>query len=42
MDSEKLQIKIDLLDKKTYEIINQFLEKNTTQTTNEKQKSSRK
>ena len=42
IDSEKLQIKVDLLDKKTYDIINQFLEKNNTQTTNEKQKSSRK
>ena len=42
IDSEKLQIKVDLLDKKTYDIINQFLEKNNSQTTGEKQKSSRK
>ena len=42
MDSEKLQIKLDLLDKKTYDIINEFIEKKKTQTTNEKPKSSRK
>jgi len=28
IDSEKLQIKIDLLDYRTYELINQYLEKN--------------
>jgi len=28
IDSEKLQIKIDLLDSKTYDLINQYLEKN--------------
>ena len=39
IDSEKLQIKVDLLDKKTYEIINQYLEKNNTSSNNEKPKS---
>ena len=42
IDSEKLQIKVDLLDKKTYDIINQFLEKNNSSSNNEKQKSSKK
>jgi seryl-tRNA synthetase len=28
IDNEKLQIKIDLLDYRTYELINQYLEKN--------------
>ena len=40
--SEKLQIKVDLLDKKTYDLINQFLEKNNSPANNEKSKSSRK
>ena len=30
IDNEKLQIKIDLLDYKTYELINQYLEKNNS------------
>ena len=42
IDSEKLQIKVDLLDKKTYDSINQYLEKNNTSSNNEKSKSSRK
>ena len=42
IDSEKLQIKVDLLDKKTYDLINQFLEKNNSPANNEKSKSSRK
>ena len=39
IDSEKLQIKVDLLDKKTYESINQYLEKNNSSSNNEKPKS---
>jgi hypothetical protein len=39
IDSEKLQIKVDLLDKKTYDIINQYLEKNNSSSNNDKQKS---
>ena len=42
IDSEKLQIKVDLLDKKTYDLINQFLEKSNSPANNEKSKSSRK
>ena len=42
IDSEKLQIKVDLLDKKTYDSINQYLEKNNSSSNNEKSKSSRK
>ena len=42
IDSEKLQIKIDLLDKKTYDCINQFLDKNNTNSNNDKTKSSKK
>ena len=39
IDSEKLQIKVDLLDKKTYDIINQYLEKNNPSSNNDKPKS---
>ena len=39
IDSEKLQIKVDLLDKKTYDIINQYLEKNNSSSNNDKPKS---
>ena len=42
IDSEKLQIKVDLLDKKTYESINQYLEKYNSSSNNEKPKSSKK
>ena len=44
IDNEKLQIKIDLLDSRTYELINQYLEKNNSgnMTNNEKGKSSKK
>ena len=42
IDSEKLQIKADLLDKKTYDIINQYLEKNNSSSNNDKSKSSKK
>ena len=42
IDSEKLQIKVDLLDKKTYVSIYQYLEKNNPSSNNEKSKSSRK
>ena len=42
IDSEKLQIKVDLLDKKTFDSINQYLEKNNSPANNEKSKSSRK
>ena len=44
IDNEKLQIKIDLLDYRTYELINQYLEKNNSgnMTNNEKGKSSKK
>ena len=42
IDSEKLQIKVDLLDKKTYDIINQYLEKNNSSSNNDKSKSSKK
>ena len=38
IDSEKLQIKVDLLDKKTYDIINQYLEKNNSSSNNDKPK----
>ena len=39
IDNEKLQIKIDFLDFRTYELINQFLEKNNN---NNKEKSAKK
>ena len=39
IDDEKLQIKVDLLDKKTYDIINQYLEKNNSSSNNDKPKS---
>ena len=42
IDSEKLQIKVDLLDKKTYDCINQFLEKNNSNSNGDKSKSSKK
>ena len=42
IDNEKLQIKVDLLDKKTYESINQYLEKYNSSLNNEKPKSSKK
>ena len=42
IDSEKLQIKVDLLDKKTYDCINQFLEKNNSNSNGDKNKSSKK
>ena len=42
IDSEKLQIKVDLLDKKTYDIINQYLEKNNPSSNIDKSKSSKK
>ena len=44
IDNEKLQIKIDLLDNRTYELINQYLEKNNSGNTanNEKGKSTKK
>ena len=42
IDSEKLQIKVDLLDKKTYDSINQYLEKNNSSSNNDKSKSSKK
>jgi len=35
IDSEKLQIKIDLLDKRTYDIIYQYLEKNNKENNSE-------
>ena len=35
IDSEKLQIKVDLLDKKTYDIINQCIEKNNSSSNND-------
>ena len=41
IDNEKLQIKVDLLDKKTLDSINQYLEKNNS-SSNEKPKSSKK
>ena len=41
IDNEKLQIKVDLLDKKTYDSINQYLEKSNT-SSNDKPKSSKK
>jgi len=40
IDTEKLQIKVDFLDRKTYDIIYQFLEKNNSGT--EKNKSAKK
>jgi hypothetical protein len=44
IDSEKLQIKIDLLDYRTYELINQYLEKNggNNLNNNDKNKSAKK
>ena len=39
IDDEKLQIKVDLLDKKTYDIIIQYLEKNNSSSNNDKPKS---
>ena len=42
IDSEKLQIKVDLLDKKTFDSINQYLEKNNSSSNNDKSKSSKK
>jgi bromodomain-containing factor 1 len=44
LDSEKLQIKIDLLDYRTYELINQYLEKNggNNLNNNDKNKSAKK
>lgn len=39
IDSEKLQIKIDLLDYKTYDLINQYLEKNNGNIVNNNEKS---
>lgn len=44
IDNEKLQIKIDLLDNRTYELINQYLEKNNSgnMANNEKGKSTKK
>ena len=44
IDSEKLQIKIDLLDYRTYELINQYLEKNggSNLNNNDKNKSAKK
>ena len=42
IDNEKLQIKVDLLDKKTYDSINQYIEKNNSSNNNDKPKSSKK
>ena len=44
IDNEKLQIKVDLLDKKTYDSINQYIEKSNSSNSNnnEKPKSSKK
>ena len=44
IDNEKLQIKIDLLDYRTYELINQYLEKNggSNLNNNDKNKSAKK
>ena len=44
IDNEKLQIKIDLLDYRTYELINQYLEKNggNNLNNNDKNKSAKK
>ena len=43
IDNEKLQIKVDLLDKKTYDSINQYIEKsNSSNSNNDKPKSSKK
>ena len=42
IDSEKLQIKIDLLDSKTYDLINQYLEKNNGNILNNNEKKSAK
>ena len=42
IDSEKLQIKVDLLDHKTFESINQIIEKNKVNNNNDKTKSSKK
>jgi len=41
IDNEKLQIKVDLLNKKTYDSINQYLEKSNS-SSNDKPKSSKK
>ena len=44
LHNEKLQIKIDLLDYRTYELINQYLEKNggNNLNNNDKNKSAKK
>ena len=42
IDTEKLQIKVDLLDHKTFESINQIIEKNKVNNNNDKTKSSKK
>jgi len=45
IDNEKLQIKIDLLDYRTYELINQYVEKNSNgnnSSNNDKSKSAKK
>ena len=42
IDSEKLQIKIDLLDYKTYDLINQYLEKNNGNIVSNNEKKSAK
>ena len=42
IDTEKLQIKVDLLDHKTFESINQIIEKNKMNNNNDKAKSSKK
>ena len=42
IDTEKLQIKVDLLDHKTYESINQIIEKNKGSNNNDKVKSAKK
>ena len=42
IDTEKLQIKVDLLDHKTYESINQIIEKNKGNNNNDKVKSAKK
>ena len=38
IDNEKLQIKIDLLDYRTYDLINQYLEKNNGNNSNNNDK----
>lgn len=42
IDTEKLQIKVDLLDHKTFESINQIIEKNKVNNGNDKTKSAKK